>query len=58
MPKEKTEQQKLHLTPTARQTLRDRAGSLGWEMSEVAEFLIVRGCYPPMATPDQETAPL
>lgn len=41
-----TEQQKLYLTPMARAKLRDKAAAKGWELSEIVEFLIVRGAYP------------
>jgi hypothetical protein len=42
------EQQKIFLTPEARQRLRDEAEKRGWEMSEIVEYLLVKGTYPPV----------
>jgi len=42
----KREQQKIYLTPDARQQLRDEAKKRGWEMSDIVEFLILQGAYP------------
>lgn len=42
------EQQKIFLTPEARQRLRDEAEKRGWEMSEIVEYLLVKGAYPPV----------
>jgi hypothetical protein len=40
------EQQKLLLTPEARKRLRDEATERDWDMSDLVEFLIVKGRYP------------
>lgn len=42
------EQQKIFLTPEARQRLRDEAERRGWELSEIVEYLVVKGGYPPL----------
>lgn len=41
------QQQKIFLTPVARQRLRNEAAKRGWEMSEIVEYLLVKGEYPP-----------
>ena len=40
------EQQKLFLTPSARQRLREEAAARKCDMSDVVEHLIVKGSYP------------
>jgi len=40
------QQQKVFLTPEARERLRKEATDRGWDMSDIAEYLIVKGCYP------------
>lgn len=40
------EQQKLYMTPQTRTLLRSKAAEHGMELSELVEYLIVRGAYP------------
>lgn len=40
------EQQKIYLTPETRDKLRHEAKTRGWDMSEIVEYLIVKGAYP------------
>lgn len=47
------EQQKIHLTPEARQKLRDEATLRGWEMSEIVEYLLMKGKYPKTETEEK-----
>lgn len=44
------QQQKVFLSETARAKLREEAAKRGWELSEVVEYLIVKGEY--SAPPD------